>query len=361
LSLSHERHDEIDVVPLVDALMRASRKSYFAALVALGAVIAGLLGSVYSKEISTSFPLKYLCSYHALVFWLVLVATTAALAVRQESVDRAQKGAEAELHRRTDELVNLIRTMPPADFLGSFRELFGQAFLAYEAGQDSPDVADEAIRQVLRCIAILSHQFDRRPKEKYCANVMLFLPSKDVTEDVRKRLLFEPTLALSAMRGVLDLQTSLSTTADSTDAAPDPSLVPIALAVPKEPQIIAGPSTLWKVLPGAPLAFVTKRVDAYKDTTDLRRWCDEKGDFTEETKQLVEKYFSQGRGGRSFVSLPLSSPDDSSDPIGVLNLHRNSPGMLHQDNAVIEQFALLAHPFVAMLFRLLQRGRGSEE
>jgi hypothetical protein len=97
----------------------------------------------------------------------------------------------------------------------------------------------------------------------------------------------------------------------------------MALPVPHEAQ---GGDGRWKVLPGAPLAFVGEGTDGYADVAQLRDWFDKDADFSPSVRDEVITYFSgEGSMSRSFVSRRLSFGGAN---LGVLNLHSNRPNLL---------------------------------
>jgi hypothetical protein len=54
---------------------------------------------------------------------------------------------------------------------------------------------------------------------------------------------------------------------------------------------------------------------------------------------------------RSFVSIPIKPLEGQ--PIGILNIHRNEPGLLEEKQPA-EQFAPLVTPLIFILIRLLE-------
>jgi hypothetical protein len=84
----------------------------------------------------------------------------------------------------------------------------------------------------------------------------------------------------------------------------------------------------------------------------LGDWCRRDGDFPESTALQIETYFAgeRARNIRSFVSVPLKTLAGTT--LGVLNIHRNQPGLLEQREPA-QQFAPLVSPFVFVLVRLL--------
>jgi hypothetical protein len=330
----------------------AFRGPLYATLVTLLAVIAGALGSVYSQEIGRSFPLYWgpydSFSLNALLFWSTLIAFALLFFFRQAATDKARQ-----------QLVELIRTLPPADFLSEFDRVLSVCEQAVEQVRresvQTAEAIEGAIRVVLDGIVTLAALFDGRPYGvTYAANIMLFRETRSLSEAELKllmeRLRFrDPVLDARALKGVLDLQLSLSTTTATAGADPDGNLQPLALPIP--PSIRSEDGRRWRLLPGAPLAFVTGGMELYTDTSTLGRWCRTYGDFSETVCAEVESYFGSSTGMRirSFVSFPLAD----ADKIGVVNIHRDQPGLLGEKEPA-RQFLPLMRPFRQLCLSLLE-------
>jgi hypothetical protein len=335
------------------------RGPIYATLVTLLAVIAGVLGSVYSPEIGKSFPLYWgpydSFSLPVLLFWSTLLAFALLFFFRQAATDKARQ-----------QLVELIRTLPPADFLSEFDRVLRECEQVVEqvrSGSVQTEAIEGAIRVVLDGIVTLAGLFDGRPYGvTYAANIMLFRQTRSVPEAELKllmdRLRFRDTvLDARALQGVLDLQLPLSTTTATARPDPDGNLQPLALPIP--PSIRSEDGRRWRLLPGAPLAFITGNMELYTDTSTLGQWCRTYGDFSETVCAEVESYFGSSTGMRirSFVSFPLADADN----IGVVNIHRDQPGLLGEKEPA-KQFLPLMRPFRQLclsLLRTLQQRDGS--
>jgi hypothetical protein len=138
--------------------------------------------------------------------------------------------------------------------------------------------------------------------------------------------------------GFLSLHKLLSTALPgSTEAAPDATIPELVLPVPEDG---------GRCLPGAPVAFRENSTDFYADTTRLAAWCRQRR-YPEPVCAEIHKYFSEeGVLVRSMLSVAL--PGGATDPIAVLNLHRQRPGMFDAGRSASE-FVEIAEP----LFRLL--------
>jgi hypothetical protein len=238
------------------------RGPIYATLVTLLAVIAGVLGSVYSPEIGKSFPLYWgpydSFSLQVLLFWSTLLAFALLFFFRQAATDKARQ-----------QLVELIRTLPPADFLSEFDRVLSQCEQAVEQVRNgsvqTAETIEGAIRVVLDGIVTLAGLFDGRPYGvTYAANIMLFRETRSMPEAelelLMNRLRFrDPMVNARALKGVLDLQLSLSTTTARAGADPDTNLQPLALPIP--PSMRSEDGRRWSLLPGAPLAFATGNME----------------------------------------------------------------------------------------------------
>jgi hypothetical protein len=330
----------------------AFRGPIYATLVTLLAVIAGVLGSVYSSQIGRSFPLYWgpydSFSLKVLLFWSTLVAFALLFFFRQAATDKARQ-----------QLIELIRTLPPADFLSEFDRVLGECEQAVEqvrkGSSQSADAIEGAIRVVLDGIVTLAALFDGRPYGvTYAANIMLFEETRSLAQEELERLMErlrfrEPVLDPCALRGVLNLQLSLSTTTATTAAEPDENLQPLALPIP--PSSRSEDGRRWRLLPGAPLAFVTGNMELFTDTSTLGEWCRKYGDFSPTVCAEVEAYFGSSTGMRirSFLSFPLAD----ADKIGVVNIHRDQPGLLGEREPA-KQFLPLMRPFRHLCISLLE-------
>lgn len=336
---------------------------YGVLLTVLG-VFTGLLGSLFSDDIKRSFPFTWShehLSTVSIAFWLLLLVFSFLFYFRHNAASQEQE----HLVNQTILLAKLVRTLPPVGFLTSFAEYYS---LSHQAAlkpfeQKSKDLAqtideiEHAIRVVLDGVISLAHIFDGKPQNRtYAANLMLYVPivGTDAAkmEDISRNIKFvEPGLDLAYLDGVLELHTEFSTTTATQEATPDHDLSHLYLPIPKERYSTDG--QLVRYLPGAPMAYVTKHMNIYEDSTDLGKWCEENGDFSPTVCHAVRDYFSGDLGQhiRSFASIPIVVSNDE-DPRGVLNIHRDQAGLLNEKQPV-KQFAPLLEPFVCLIFDLL--------
>jgi hypothetical protein len=345
-----------------------ARSAIYAAIVSFIGLLAGLLGALYADEIKASFPLAFgsgPISWHAVYFWLTAMIATAMFFFAQRASELGRAKSEKRLLQRSSELSKLIRTLPPADFLARFRQVFEDCsdalsgILDAERSDLNRVIVQKAVRVVLYGAAMLAREFDGSPDGVlYAANVMLFKAAGELTDGEIAELMYclrfsAPEINLRAFQGVLVLQLELSTVARGLSALeaqePDPDLTPLALAVPITQKNTTG--RRWRVLPGAPMAFCTGNLAAYADTLTMGNWCRDEGDFPESTAEEIDAYFGSDRARRirSLISIPLKSPDAT---VGVLNIHRSQPGLLAEKEPA-QQFVPLISPLNFILIRLL--------
>jgi hypothetical protein len=338
-------------------------------------LVAGLLGSVYDDQIANSLPLDC-CRYEgpqwgATMFWLCAGTTAAMYLLQHRAAEADRKAAQESLERRSAELADLIRTMPPGEFLSYFAELHRYAELArriaLSSGGDLADI-ELAIRYVLEVVALLAREFDREadPDVRYAANLMEFWPEHELLDTdlpvlLPRLRLMHPGWFVRDLRGVLVLRRELSAVAeaDEPEGRPDPKLPEIALPVPLPKDERAAPLpgetfSRWRVLPGAPMAFVRGELEVYTGADDMVDWCRRQGAFDPEVIAGIQTHFSHRdqHGIVSFASFPIYLSGLPRTPLGVLNVHRNTGGMLREKN-LAAQFAALLDPFRAILADLL--------
>ena len=273
-------------------ILNSAKSPLYAGIITFLIIFAGGFGSLFSKEIRTAFPFSLGpydgLSGHAIVFWILIVIASFTFFLRQWAADDASSEARKELIRQ-------IQTLPPADFLALFAKVYDSCEVVFRQTKEVDNITPlkEATRFILRGITTLAQRFDPRGQDIfYAANIMVFKKADDLdkkeSDEIAKRLKFcEKECAVSKFNGVLDLQVDLSTTIDNEDREPDSSLRAFALPVPTPHTVeVVGGRKLYRVLPGAPLAFIERRLDIYADTSELLDWCNKKGSFSEYVKPL---------------------------------------------------------------------------
>ncbi len=334
-------------------------------------IVTGGFGAVYPEEIKKVYPFRWHhvpFSWEAWIFWALVLVTSVAFYFRQKSDDESWESAQNLLLERARELEKLIRTLPPANFLSVFSQLYNTAdkmeSLAFGLPAYAADgeLLEKCTRVMLRLIATLAQKFDGdHPGIRYAANVMIFRPSASIVGEekaaVLKRLQFcDEAVAIENLKGVLDLRLDLSTTADDKEADMDKNLEPIAIPIPVHAKV----NDRYKILPGAPYAFVDKEPDLYADTSKLGKWCEDFGDFTAEIRGKLSHYFdTHEKTIRSFISIPLFRPDADSadsveeDPIGVLNIHSSRVGLLREQGEPLTHFVAIVRPMQLILSKMV--------
>ena len=349
-----------------DRFLRIFLHPLFPTCITILVIVTGLLGSIWTTEIKSAFPFAMPgmhVQWEAVIFWGLVVICSIVFFWRQRADDLARAQKEQMLLDGTVRLENLIRTLPPDDFLPIFSELYQAADrLASVVLTSKKPVAkaeiDTSIRHVLRVIATLAQKFDGDSAGRYCANIMLFRAANSLdaahAESITQRLLFcDETVSISHLKGVLDLLVELSACADDEKAEPDPNLNAFALPIPKTAML----HHKYRVLPGAPVAFVDREFDVYADTNRLASWCETQGDFTKDVIKRLERFFEENSQVRSFVSIPLfARAKRDEDPFAVLNIHSDQPNLLTAEGnpeSPIVHFAPIVMPIQIILVKLL--------
>lgn len=365
-------------------------------------VITGISGSLYSKEIKLSisnsydyivslFIKNFDASQHALpgnvvanTFWilLLLVSLMYYFKHRHERNQQNQLAVQTlTAIKQNDRLQDIIRTLPPKRFLQKFATIYdashAAAWMPFDPGLEASlrekiELIDHAIRVILNSVGKLVAIFveDDKTSDRYFAvNVMLFHNISDFDdkqlERMREHILFlDDNADIKKNYGLLELIYNYSTSTKTETPEPDTELREFYLPIP-DPAFSDELSTddnkkLPRYLPGAPEAFVQKKLSTTEDTHELASWC-KKADFTPSVCDKVKRYFEskEAQNVRSFASLPLmesikSLDDDSNElcPIGVLNIHSNKPGLIGAEEPST-LFFLLMQPFLCLIYDLI--------
>ncbi|MCA0267893.1 MAG: hypothetical protein LCH53_01525 [Bacteroidetes bacterium] len=302
------------------------------------------------------------------------------LLCEQKRLQEAQVQAfdlSAALREEQETGFEMVHSMPPEGFLEQFTFQYAIAesattqVLLDQAAWNDPERIKQSLHVVLLCYARLAHAFDASPPESYLANIMLFHASEGLRMEqrqlLRDRLAFcDETTAVSNLRGVLDLRRDLAVRLDPrvTSETHDPpshldrELKPFALPVPKRVSTHRGKTIQKsKLLPGAPTAFAEQRAEFYADMDQMLEWCRQHGDFTEEVMGDVQEYFRVDAppfiGSFASAPLPLADVNPETSPIGVVNLHRRTRGLLKERKRSADTFTHASSPFLHLLHRLL--------
>lgn len=339
-------------------------------------IVAGLLASAEPDKIMNAFPFYWKrgpWSWFAFTFWGTVGLAACLYWVRTQSADSARERAQEELRREARELkansqdlAQLMRTMPPRNFLSLFNNVLTIQLMVVDQLERSDkaelttDEVARVIRTVLEGVITLAKRFDESAEGVvYGANVMRYIPTKDrPTTDVERyaeALRFcPPELSIQRLAGVLHVDPTFSaSTSDNVSGAVDPDLPAFALPFPAD---VRNGDGKWRILPGAPLAFHRAQCgepgyDGYADTHTLSEWCRTEGAFDPQVVEKLDQYFNSAPLIRSFSSIALKAPNDQ--PQGVLNIHRNTVGVLRETGAAGHFYELMG-PFGLLFLRLLR-------
>jgi hypothetical protein len=332
--------------------LRLPLKWWFSGFTAALGAFAGLLGSIYAEQIKSAFPFTFgdgPVVWSAVLFWAALLLFGCLFGL----------GFNAQ-NQVTTRLENVIRTLPPRDFLEVFETLFSQSFrVDWKAQEDKQDAEGHkgSIVAATSGLVWLVARFDARgDRARYSANIMVFRPIDTIpSQELKDNMIFaEPVQDASRLDGVLQLQTEFAFTMNKGTLEKDADAAPIMLPIPKpEFRIDEGKPT---VLPGAPAVFCDPTTHVgFDDTLKLSDWCVKFSGLRPSIATQIQTYFRTGKGKeiRSFISIPIGSPGQNDQVLGVLNIHCNREGMLPGDKAGL--FVPLAHPFVLLIARALHR------
>ena len=315
-------------------------------------VIAGLLGAIYHNDLADSVPLVWLVhgfdinygqwNVAASWFW-VLLALFAGLWSTREGMSAADR------RRERIELETLIVTVPPPDFLELYEDVY-QLCVKQELIAQQPDTgnADGELRWVLDGLITLAARWDYktgRNNDVYRANVMVDRGDKATWAEGTCQAGYgcygatEWPAAMVQADGGLWVDRRLATS-DAADGDPDDDVTPLLLLYSRDENKDIN-------IGGAPEAFVEGAMRYVSDTADLAKRFP-KG-LPANSQSQIKDYYSKDDKARSVISLPVPGKDRL---LGVLNIYRNSPGIMGTQ-ARAENFARLLAPFVVVVGRIL--------
>lgn len=313
-------------------------------------IFLGLAASLFAKDI-ISFDNKF-----SFWFWLVTVITTLLFFYSQKIASDYRKQQETTLKKTIDKnqqqqnkllkgnekLENLIRTLPPDDFLYRYSNAYNDSYEAYQIckAYNDKQVSEAFIRTLLLTIAALCRNFERvrGNRHRYAANIMIYHTYKDWSKNYKKDKkdisFFDENISEASLEGILQLIPELSVSTKSAskklgnveNPTPDDHVLEIALPIPKKLEDKKGK---LKALLGAPLSFKTKNTVHYEDTKGLKTWFDEDASFDSTIEDNVLSYFKskEGRPIRGFISIPIFETNiftENKSPIAILNIHKSS-------------------------------------
>jgi hypothetical protein len=340
--------------------LRLAGSAVFAALIAGAATVIGVVGSIYTAEIASSFPLTLVgpwtgWSGRASAFWAAVICFAWLVYLRQLTDDTVRgrliettESAE-QTSRRIEEF---SQTLPPAGFQAQLTRFVDRSHVTMtdllpRKAAVTPDELAPVIRAMLHGLATLALTYDNSPlvdghSAVYSANIMVFVP-QPLPAELTLRFL-APEHDRAQLMGALVLRQDLSATSDppTGEAVLADAAVPaIALPLP----YWAERDGRWVALLGGPRAYLTGEVDGYVDTAQFADECQARGDFQPSVIEALRVYFATGPGCsiRSFVSRRL---DRSGAPVGVVNLHANRRDLLGPRPEKREIFHALATPLI---------------
>lgn len=365
-------------------------RPWFSGATAIAGAIAGLLGALYADQIKEAFPFFWGAGhiqFHAVAFWGLVIlfgwmfganfwaqsnATDRQLSSLKASTHELKAGVSA-VHETSRSLIDLVRTLPPHDFLENFAAYLYRCYpaavraLGEGAGQEE---ITEGIVSVLSSLVYTTKFFDAGGSDtEYSANVMIYrdfrgLDAAKIREYEQGALFTERQgTGATAWSGVLELAPELAVFLRRDEAVADPErLPPIILEIPRnEFRMDRGRKA---VLPGAPDAFCDRAYVFFHDAREMGNECRTQRALRQSVGDQIERYFTEGVGQtiRSFVSIPLeqpSEPGEVTDPLGVVNIHSSRPQMLRGRG--VQFFVPLTAPhrllIAGLLRKLLRRGR----
>jgi hypothetical protein len=296
----------------------------------------------------------YPVAWLATLFWVVLVVgipvtyvylVRARVQADASAADAARLSGQvtdltAQVSALTTQAASATKAQKVSDLAANVMQ---QVFRDYNELRGQPEVA---LRRILWWFAVLAWTIDEQPEHvRYAANVMWFEPWSSAQPRTRDLLMFSD-YPDDDLEGLLVLSPKFSTTR-TKKAAIDDQIRAMALAVPTQAAIQR--DGRGRILPGAPRAFFERTgAEVYSDARHMLGELKE-GGFSERVTSELQAYLesAQGRLVRSLISVVLI-PADGHRPSGVLNIHRNSPGILAGSevpfvNATVPMRTLLSH------------------
>ena len=142
---------------------------------ALG-VATGFVGSLNTPQIQASFPFALTVNGWGAAFWLFFIGTAASFLLHQRAAHNARDRAQAKLEEAHEKLPDLIRTMPPSDFLNRMTAHFEKVDVVGRLAKNDADAVLKVLGVALESIALLAAQYDDcSGNPTYGANIMVFV------------------------------------------------------------------------------------------------------------------------------------------------------------------------------------------
>lgn len=285
---------------------------------------------------------------------------------RRKSAEEALLAKSTELLKESADVRRLVQTMPAANFVnayvgymiaiqGAWNDLTDEALF----GEIDEEAVKGGIRVVLKAIAKMFKMYDNASEDTHvAANLMLFIPSETfdksrMSGDRAVKMAFgSDGLPWHALTGALLLHPSLSARAGEgyAPADPDPDITEMFWPIPIDRKVRRGAGEVWTVLPGAPLAWVTRVPTSYPDPDSILQWCANEAALPREVHEELAKYLKKKPAVHSFVSIPFPAIDDQ-PPMAVLNVHSGARGLLEGKDKML---LVLVKPMIEILTFMLE-------
>jgi hypothetical protein len=255
-------------------------------------------------------------------------------AERMTSVNEAIEKKTVELRDRAILIENRIQhlyTLPPQGFLEKYaKAVYGivDSLLATRINARLPkDNGLQAIRLQLSYVMQLAISFDSDAKDAmYGCNVLVFRDSANLSdaerETLQSRLRFiERGVDVRQLHGVLEAVADYSVSSADL-VAPDAKLPSLCLPIPKLKKEEKDEDTIPGLLPGAPDAFIRKKITIIEDPSDWKRKMETNAFSAFVKKDMLDFAKNEMQFISSFISIPLYPPPE------IVNIHRNAPNLL---------------------------------
>jgi hypothetical protein len=336
-------------------------------LVTALSLFTGLLGSVWSSDITEAARHGPAAPHfdHLLAFSYCFALSALGFFLRQKFLDQARDAAQSSLEASqkrlesaSQEIPELVRTLPPREFLADFGIIFEKSLVlaAMSQADESPsrDQILESITILIEGIATLASKFDAGISETtYGANVMAFVDHKDAEPWSRNVKFIDDGVSIQNLRGLLIGPRAFSATSKGGSDSAIPELaLPVPTSEGVDPQT---GGTGWRVLPGAPMSFSRRRFEFFADTGTVGQWCRKFGDFKEHVTRQLEGYFAASSDHiQGFLSVPLFVPsaeyqeNEHRHVVAVLNVHWSESRRFRYAEAA-ENFSGAIAPLRALL------------
>ncbi|UTV59573.1 hypothetical protein [Burkholderia arboris] len=302
-------------------LVAIGSSPYVNGVAAVFSVLAGALASFFTNSIRTSLALPAdpndgnaiaLAHLHwtgeAVVFWFLVILAALLFAWSKFSDGEADNKHKEFL----SEKLHGLESMPPDAFLKKLEAeyIVGRAAVAQATalsntlgGMLNPSQVDSHIQSILRAFANVASAYDGSISSSYRVYLMRFSRNSWPEEKLKRAVDFK-NLAKQAQFGVLETFLSLQIIFD-VDAKIKSTFEPVEdYALPVYEKV--APAEDKNVLPGAPRAFVSRRIFECESTAKMvRRLRDVVGDKNQ--AEAMREFYKNGvgRSVKSFISLAV--------------------------------------------------------